>query len=146
MDSGGQEIKKGTGCTVEIQQKPVPFFMQSCENHSDDCYVVKLKGIDSPEEAANFKNRKVGIASSLFVERQPTELSYWEGYEIKVGDQKVGIIKDVYDNSGQLLFSVDRPEDENILIPFHSDFIVVDDKEQKILTLDLPEGLLELGD
>ena len=53
-----------------------------------------------------------------------------------------GEIEQVDDYSGNVVLTV-KHGDEELLVPFHPEFVVEIDEEQKRLTLNLPEGLIE---
>ena len=55
----------------------------------------------------------------------------------------VGIVKSINDSTAQALFEIDRDGIE-ILIPMNDAFIKNVDKKKKIITVDTPEGLIEL--
>ena len=54
---------------------------------------------------------------------------------------KVGEIKNVEDFSGNVVMTVDY-RGEDILVPFNEDFLVKLDEAKKIVTMNLPEGLI----
>ena len=55
----------------------------------------------------------------------------------------VGIVTGVNDSTAQALFEVDR-EGIEILIPINDDFIKKIDRVNKNITVNTPEGLIEL--
>ena len=55
----------------------------------------------------------------------------------------IGSIKTVHDQGAQALFEIDRV-DTTALIPIHDDFILTVDRITKTITVNLPEGLLDL--
>ena len=59
------------------------------------------------------------------------------------GDQLVGTIDKVIDNSAQPLFSILNNGNE-ILIPIIDEFIISVERNNKQIIVELPEGLIEL--
>ena len=57
--------------------------------------------------------------------------------------ENIGFINDIYNNKLQNLIEIKNKE-KKILIPFVKNYIVKIDKKNKILILDLPEGMLDL--
>ena len=57
----------------------------------------------------------------------------------------IGKVSDVIENPGQLLLIVITEKGTEIMVPFHEDLIVSFDKKRKIISMDLPEGLLEIN-
>lgn len=57
----------------------------------------------------------------------------------------LGEVTDVDDSTLNTLFIVDR-QGEELLIPAQEDFIVDIDQQHKVITVDLPQGLLNLDE
>ena len=67
------------------------------------------------------------------------------GYNIIVGDNVlIGAIVDFDDTTDNALFIVKNQNDTEFFIPIADDFIVDIDIDNKIMTMNLPEGLLDL--
>lgn len=138
------DLQKGTWCFLEFQKKPVPFFMEEC-SVADDVAILKLKGIDSPEQAAGLRGKVFMLEADSFQAVEPSTESDlgFVGFEVSLADgQVVGVVTNAYDNSGQLLLEVKGKESH--LIPFHEDWLKTVDSDHKKLSLDVPEGLLNL--
>ena len=68
------------------------------------------------------------------------------GFKVLLNDKRIlGKITQVAHNPGQDLLSILTPENKEILIPLHEDFIAKVDKRSKTIVMDLPEGLIELN-
>ncbi len=116
-----------------------------------DLLILKLEDIDNPEEAADFQGASVYVTESEYAEIKEQAVDdpmlEWLGYLIldKVTGHRVGEIKEIWKNKSQLLSLVDALEDNaQYQIPLHSDWIVHIDKEARLITMELPEGLLDL--
>ena len=59
-----------------------------------------------------------------------------------INDGNIGEIFAVYDSTMNILFVIEK-DGEELLLPAHEEFIVDLDKKQRILKVDIPEGLLE---
>ena len=57
----------------------------------------------------------------------------------------VGTVEEIIQNPGQDLLRILSAEKKEILIPFHTDFITAVSKKKKTITMDLPEGLMEIN-
>ena len=115
----------------------VPFFIEEYRFRSDTTALVKLEGVDTAERARMFTNIEVYFPMKHAEEAGPGELSwdFFVGFrmeEIHYG--KLGEVTDV-DYKG-----------EELLIPAQEDFIIDIDRKHKVITMDLPEGLLALDD
>ena len=113
-----------------------------------DRVVLKFAGIDSIEAAQEFINSEICIPESEAVELEEDEFFDWELIGCKVetieGEQ-IGTVREVMRTGGTEILVVDSAADEkkDFLIPFANDICVETDVENKLIRVDLPEGLLE---
>ena len=54
----------------------------------------------------------------------------------------IGDIVDIEDSTINVLFVIKKEGEDEILLPAHEDFIDDIDKEQKIMEINIPDGLL----
>ncbi|MEQ8478462.1 ribosome maturation factor RimM [Fulvivirga sp.] len=130
---------------VEINQKLVPFFIETIQIR-DDKAVIKFEDIDDGPAADELKAKRVFLPLSTLPELDPGKFYYHQvvGYTVK--DQKlgeVGIITGIFTSNMQDLITVDHDGTE-ILIPINDDIVHDADHENKILNVDLPEGLMDV--
>mgnify|MGYP002717586282 CR=1 FL=1 len=124
----------------------VPFFIEEYRFRSDSTALVKLEGVESAERARMFTNIEVYFPVKYVDESEPTELT-WNYFidftmiDIRAGE--LGQIVDVDQTTVNILFVVDYGNEE-LLIPAQEEFITEIDHAQKIITVNLPEGLLGL--
>lgn len=126
----------------------VPFFLEEYRFRSDTTALVKLEGVDTAERARMFTNIEVYFPAKHAEAAAPGELSwdFFVGFRIEEVHRGVlGEVTDVDTTTINTLFVVDY-KGEELLIPAQEDFIVGIDKEQRVITVDLPEGLLALED
>jgi 16S rRNA processing protein RimM len=119
----------------------VPFILESSATLNKGLVKVKFAGITSAAEVDKLRGRPVmQLTALLNIENQLDFL----GFQIhdKQGEA-IGEIQYVNDSGVQTLLEVLRNGDE-IYIPLVSEFIVEVDESNKILVLDLPEGILDL--
>lgn len=124
----------------------VPFFIEEYRFRSDSTALVKLEGIDTAERARMFTNVEVYFPVKYAEEADGGELSwnFFTGFlmeEIHYG--MLGEITDVDTTTVNTLFVV-QGEDGEILVPAREEFILGIDRKRKIITVKLPEGLLNL--
>lgn len=125
----------------------VPFFIEEYRFRSDTTALVKLEGIDTSEKARMFTNVEVYFPTKFVDEAdEPANLSwnYFVGFKVK--DKKhgdLGTVVEVDDSTVNTLFVIDHDGDE-LLIPAQEEFIVKMDGKKKLMTVDLPEGLVNL--
>ncbi len=126
----------------------VPFFIEEYRFRSDTTALVKLEDIDSAEKARMFTNIPVYFPKKYVDEEEDEDedIHTWNFFigfkvvDINKGD--LGEIVAVDDSTMNVLFSIEKDSNE-ILLPAHEEFIVKLDKKKRILTVNIPEGLIE---
>ena len=98
----------------------VPFFLEEYRFRSDSTALVKLEGVDTAERARMFTNVEVYFPAKHAEDAGPGELT-WDFF---VGDH----------------------QGEELLIPAQEEFILNIDQKHKVITMDLPKGLLALDE
>ena len=128
---------------LEIKGKPVPFFIER-KSGTDDQPVVKLQGVNTPDQASKFRGLNL-LRTRLYEEdREAGDYHDMKGYllsDASVGE--IGLIQDIEVVSGKTLFKTIYKKRET-LIPAEPDFIVLVDHSKSTIYLDLPDGLIEL--
>lgn len=124
----------------------VPFFIEAYRFRSDTTALVKLEGVDTSEKARMFTNVEVYFPKKYVNEEEDTEgiptWNFFVGFRVKdinLGD--LGEIAAVDDSTMNVLFVLDK-EGKEILLPAHEEFIVQLDKKKRLLTVDVPDGLI----
>jgi 16S rRNA processing protein RimM len=131
---------------LEIEGKPVPFFITDLEYSGADILKLRFAGYDSIEKISEFTGCNVYLTTGSHPEEYTDDYQDLCGYEIFINDnQFVGTVKEVIPNPGQLLLSIRSPQNKEILIPFHEHFIVGIDKKVKVIYMDIPDGLTEIN-
>lgn len=137
---------------VETDGLLVPFFLEDYRFKNDEEAFVKFKRIENDNQA----NELAGC--TVYIERNQLPANYMEeksangeigidfyiGYTIVADGATIGVIDDVDDSTANVLFSVATPTGGNLIIPASDDYIVEINDEQKIMVMNLPEGLLDL--
>lgn len=131
---------------LEIQGRSVPFFISHSEYAGAGILKLKFEDYSSFEKINEFQGCRVFLTTL----KNPHSLSDdnvdLKGYKVFLQDDMLlGVVKDVIQNPGQWLLSVVSDNQKEILIPFHENFIVKMDPGNKIITMDLPEGLTEIN-
>jgi len=131
---------------LEIEGRPVPFFISDYEYTGADILKISFEGYDTKEKITEF------IGCRIFLTKGKPEVTPSEEINILIGfkviiknDKLLGTIKDVIESPGQWLLNITSPEKEEILVPFHEDFIVSINKPEKKVLMNLPEGLTEIN-
>ncbi len=130
---------------LEIDGKPVPFFISDSEYPGSDILNLKFQGYESIEKVSEFASCKIFLTSGK-IEEKSIDLKGLSGYKVyKIDNRLVGTVIDVIENPGQLLMNVRIEKDKEILIPLHEDLIIRIDNKKKIIKMDLPQGLIEIN-
>ncbi|MEG1563713.1 MAG: ribosome maturation factor RimM [Bacteroides sp.] len=125
----------------------VPFYIEEYRFRSDSTALVKLEGITSSERARMFTNVEVYFPAKHVIEAVPGNLSwdFFVGYRMEdVHHGLLGKVVEVDTATVNTLFVLEQPDGEELLVPAQEAFVVGVDQEQKLLTVDLPVGLLAL--
>jgi 16S rRNA processing protein RimM len=131
---------------LEVEGRPVPFFISSSEYNGAGILKLMFEGYESAEKVSEFTGCNVYLTQNIPETNQADDISGFIGYKVIVRDEIVlGFIKELMSNSGQWLLKIVSPQKKEILIPFHEDFIVSIDQKEKIILMDIPEGLSEIN-
>ncbi len=121
----------------------VPFFIESYRFRSDNAAILKLEDIDTAEQARRFTNTEVYLPKHQAIEREEIETwNFFEGFRvIDTVHGELGTVVHVDESTMNVLFYIDTPDGE-LLLPAHEEFILDVNREEKYLTVAVPEGLL----
>ena len=128
---------------LEFDQELIPFFFAERCKLNGKKLIVKLEDV-SADEASRF----IGCNAYLPEEMLPTpKEGFYDkvilGYTAYHRDKAIGTITDVVENTAQNLFVIEQGEKE-FLVPAVEAFIQRIEHPEKIVYLELPEGLLDL--
>lgn len=124
----------------------VPFFIEEYRFRSDSTALMKLEGIDTAERARMFTNVEVYFPVKHVDEAEDGGLSwsFFIGFRMEdVHHGYLGEVIDVDTTTVNTLFVVEGKEEE-LLVPAQEEFIEGIDQQRKLITVNLPEGLLHL--
>ncbi len=129
---------------LEIEGKPVPFFIEESEYPGGDILRLKFLWYDTSEKVNEFTGCRVFLTTG---EKENTgdDIRTFNNYKIFLPDNShVGTIHGIIENPGQWLLQITTSDGKELLVPFHEDFIRSINKRKKIIIMDLPEGLTDL--
>jgi 16S rRNA processing protein RimM len=131
---------------LEIEGRPVPFFISWSDYSGADILKLKFEGYDSSDRVAGFTGCRIFLITAGDAEDISEDLLSLAGFKILTAQKNIlGIVTEVIQNPGQWLLNVASPEGRNMLIPLHEDLIVTIDNRKKILVMHIPEGLTEIN-
>lgn len=128
---------------LEVDGILVPFFMEEYRFRSDSTALVKFEDIDTQDRARELTNCDVYFPRELAdSDEEEISWSFLVGFHI-IDDQSgknVGTIASIDDNTMNILFELEN----GTLIPASEELITDIDKDNKTITIALPEGILDL--
>lgn len=125
----------------------VPFFIEEYRYKNNTTALIKFIDIDNDADAALFTLHDVYYPKRYYVEPDFADASgdYFIGYTVcdsRYGE--LGTITAVDDSTINVLFVVATPQGKELLIPAEDSFVAAIDDEARVITMNLPEGLLDL--
>ena len=132
---------------IETEGLQVPFFFEEYRFRNEDTAIVKFEGIDDATRAAQFTGCDVYFPRELS-DTGDNELTWTEIVGFTIADsgsgQTVGEITAVDLSTINTLFEVRTPEGQSLLIPANDDLIDEIDRQERRITMRIPEGLMEI--
>jgi len=126
----------------------VPFFLEEWRFRSDNVALLKFEDIDSADDARRIVGTEVYFPKDLTPEDLDEEELEWQhftGFEVWQDDSLLGTVTSVLDQTANVLLVVTTPDDRELLIPAHEDFVLEADHRQRRLLVSIPEELLNLN-
>lgn len=131
---------------VELNKSLVPFFIEQSSLQKSQLLRVRFEDVNDEATAEELIKSAVYLPIELLPELKGDQFYYHEIIGFRVEDLHqgfIGTMKGVNDHSPQALFEIDQ-DGKEILVPINDQFISKLDKANKTITLDLPDGLLDL--
>ena len=134
LDTDIEEINTQEPVYVVFDGLPVPFFIESLVPKGRTRAIIHLTDIDSLEDAEEIVGREI-LLDAEYEDDGEEDFTGWTLYD---GDTLVGTVTGLEDIPGNPCLEV-----AGHLIPLHEDFFVQADQENRILVMNLPDGLLD---
>jgi len=131
---------------VEQHKNLIPFFIEESSLHKSSLLRVKFEEVKNEEAANALLGTELYLPLSHLPKLTGNKFYYHEiiGFMAKdVSFGEIGTITGVNDTTSQALFEIEK-DDKQILVPINDAFIKEIDRTEKIMLLDVPEGLIEL--
>lgn len=130
---------------IEEKGNLIPYFIDY-QKISGDKMFVQLQDVKKMDVAITFIGKAVFLPNELLPELDEDEFYYDEIKGFKLIDKtkgEIGDISDVLEYPTQAVIQVMR-DGKEILLPIHDDIIEKVDKKSKTLTVNAPEGLIDM--
>ena len=150
VDSPADTVEAAECLIFDIDGIFVPFFPDTVRPRGSESLLVKLDGIDSDTDAAQFGGKTVYALADRLPEDEddlaPDHLYAGQlaGFEAFDADTPIGTITDIDDTTENVLFIVENAEGSRILVPVADEFISGIDIDNRKIYFSLPEGILDL--
>src|SRR5437588_4856668 len=109
--------------------------------------VLKFANFNSIDEAKELVDYDLGVAAQDRVELPQDSFYEWEliGSRVEtIGGESIGVVIEIMRTGGVEILKVVDESGRDRLIPMASDIVVEIERDEKLIRIDPPEGLLEL--
>jgi len=145
-DNWLEDLKEQSFVFLEIDGYKVPFEIEELDDRKD--VLVKLKTIDNPEELKKYPNKRLYLPTrdvkhgqvKLNKKNELSDLIGMHIHDLELGDLGPIVRVDQYPQQ-EMAILMNETGDE-ILIPLHPKLIEHIDQDQRVIKMDLPEGLV----
>ncbi len=140
------KYKKLESVFIDRKGRLVAFFLSSCKLTQKGFLHIHIEGVDTETEANKLQKCGLYLPLSFLPPMEGNQFYYHEIEGYKVIDKtygEVGNITEVINQAVQPLFAIQNGEKE-VLIPIDDSIIDQLDRENKVLYLNCPEGLIEI--
>ena len=138
-------IRKVHPLFVEIDKRLVPYFIQSI-SASGTKAIVKFDDVDNVEDASKLAKRSLYLPKEVRPKTQRGEFYDDEIIHFNVSDEELGPLGRVVDvvQAGPNRLLMLEHDGREVLIPVNSPFIKRINKSKKMITVNLPDGFLDI--
>lgn len=156
---------------IDFDGLPVPFYIDSdsCQPRGRRKLLVRLTDVDTLADAEELVGRTVSVDADSYADGadpfEADDLSFLIGWkvfkEMPAGESEceesvagqetatdpigtaecVGVVTEFVDIPGNPCLEVETEKNETVLLPFHEDLIVSVNPDERIISMDIPEGL-----
>ncbi len=131
---------------LDLKNNLVPFFIEKSQLHKSNLLRVKFEDVDTEADADSLIKTDLYLPLELLPKLDGNKFYYHEVIGFNITDKNygdVGVITGINDSTSQALFEIDK-NGTNILIPMNDEFILEVNRENKTITVETPEGLIDL--
>lgn len=132
---------------LDIDGILVPFFMEEYRFRGESSALVKFCDIDTQDKARELTNCDVYFPYNL-TDEDPENIRWTQIIGFNLVDtrtqQNIGSVIGIDDNTMNILFEVETPDKKIILVPANEELIEEVNTDNKYISIQVPEGLLDL--
>lgn len=132
----------------------VPFFVESCRPKGMTTLLLTIDGFDDEQQVSALVGKDIFALKTDYDELAHNQvdddddelpLDYFIGFTLTDRGERVGEIVDIDDATDNVLFMVRRDDDTVVSIPAVDDLIDSMDMDNRLIDMNLPEGLLSIN-
>lgn len=131
---------------VAMRGNLIPFFIRKCRLHKSSLLRIDFEEVNSEDDANKIMGSELFLPLSFLPELTGNKFYFHEIIGFQMQDDvhgDIGKITGVNDTTSQALFEVAKG-DKQLLIPLTDKIIIKVDRDQKIIFVTTPEGLVDL--
>jgi 16S rRNA processing protein RimM len=131
---------------LQKNRRLIPFFIKAIKFKSNVEAIFSLEDIFDAQEAEPLVGNTVYLPIKFLPDLGPDKYYYHELTGMEVQDinlGKIGIVLNTYETPMQFLLEIDH-QGKEVLVPLNDDIVKKVDKDLKIITTHLPDGLLDV--
>ncbi len=132
---------------VELGAKGfIPFVIEKIAFRHNNTAIVKLADIESEEDAVSLIGCDLFLPLAFLPPLEGKKFYFHEIMGFSVFDKTqgdIGLVSDVLDHTSQPVFVIMQDNSE-ILVPMTDEIILKVDRENKLIEIDAPEGLIDI--
>jgi len=142
-----EDLKEMEWVFIEIDGKPVPFFIQSITGHASGNVVIKFENYDNSEAMTEFIGCRVLLNQEELEgdDEIPAHLIL-TGFKVYNKLNKyIGLVEKIISLPMQYMLVLRDNENTEQLIPLNEDWLIKIDKDKKTIIIDLPDGIMDIN-
>jgi len=130
---------------IDINNCFIPFRIDKIKSFSDNLLILKLSEVNNENEAEEIIFKNIFIDSKSYEPIEGKSFFYNEliNFSLYSKSKKVGVIDSINTELPQPVFEI-LIKSNKVMIPIHEDLIDKIDKKNKIIHMDIPDGLIEI--
>lgn len=144
-DFAEERFQKGASLFIETKQGRVPVTVKSSRLHKN-AWLVLFDGVSNINEIEKYKGDDVYVEGNSRPELGDDEYYYDEIIDSEVVDlsgNHIGIVKEIMTTGANDVWIVKREGQSDALIPLIDDVVKEINVDDKLITIDVLEGLLD---
>ncbi|WP_396635852.1 ribosome maturation factor RimM [Maribacter sp. R77961] len=147
LDTDEPEVyEKMESVFISLGNNLVPFFIDRCRLHKSNLLRIDFEEVKTESDADRIMGSELYLPLTLLPKLTGNKFYFHEIIGFTMMDAvhgNIGIVQSVNDTTAQALFEVLK-EEKQLLIPLTDDIIIKVDRDNKVIYVNTPEGLVEL--